>query len=423
MSGDDNEKYDIVLFGVTGFTGRLAAEYLLRRNYDVRWAACARNGPKAESILRGLVPDASPVPPPPPVLVADLVGDEDRLRGVVKRARVVLTAAGPFEKYGVALHRLCAEEGAHYADISGETSYLRRIVAEHDAVARRNGAALVTHCGNDCVPHDATVWEMNGIAKSKGKRLVEVLTLDDFPSSAALSGGTLTTAAYQMDKRKKTTTTTTTPAFDPLLTNADGEKSEHKTTVTHKSREYHENFGRRHAGPWIMAPVMANCVRRSNALLGYAPDLRYGDAKLDDPDWTSRVRQSAYQFVVGAALLAPPLRGVLTPEPGEGPSREDMDAGWLRLWGTGVMADEDGTNEETVYTLMHFKKDIGYLMTAELLVEVGMLLIKRDASAGGGVLTPAVAFGGDLRKRITEQMEVDFLVSDEPIYDTVTFSK
>lgn len=307
-----------------------------------------------------------------------------------------------------------AEEGVHYADITGETSFVRMVIENHDDIARKNKATLVSHCGNDCIPQDLTVFEMNEYAKSKGCTLTQVITLDEFPSSATLSGGTLTTAMYQLSKPKHAKSQTD---FDPLVKTIDGKKSEFQTKVIHKGKESHSEFGRK-AGPWIMAPVMANCVRRSNAILGYNADLKYGDACLDDPSWVNWAKQGFFTGLIGAALYVSPLQKIL-PKPGEGPDRDTMDAGYLRLHGRGLMVkDDDKENPIPIYSQFHFKKDIGYLMTAELLMETGMLLVEKDKAGTlttSGVLTPAVAFGSDLTKRITAELEVDFTLQGSPI--------
>ena len=166
-----------------------------------------------------------------------------------------------------------------------------------------------------------------------------------------------------------------------------------------------------------MAPVMANAVRRSNALLGYNSELKYGDACLDDPSWYNYAKRGVMAGFVGASMYITPLQSFL-PQPGEGPDREAMDSGYLRLHGYGFMVKED--DKETpipIYSLFHFKKDIGYLMTAELLMETGMLLVEKDKAGTltGGCITPAVAFGSELTKRITTEMEVDFKLQDSPI--------
>jgi short subunit dehydrogenase-like uncharacterized protein len=419
MTTTTAKTYDLILFGVTGFTGKLAAEYLLNKNYDIQWAACARSEAKAKQILQDLAHKAGQEVPP--VVVADLICNDDeaigKLRTIVQSTRVVITAAGPFEKYGTTLHQLCAEEGVHYADITGETSFVRQMIEQHDDLARQTHALLVSHCGNDCIPQDLTVNEMHQYAQSHGCTLKSVVTYDEFPSLLIASGGTLTTALYQLSKPKTTSTSTTTTKsleFDPLVKTKDGTKSEYTTKITHKSSSYVAEFQRK-AGPWIMSPVMSNCVRRSNALLGYSSKFSYGDAMLQDPSWTTYVKETMFQGMVGVALYVPPLQPYLLPQPGEGPSRHDMEHGYLKCYGRGIMVDDNG-KEIPLQSLFHFHHDTAYFMTAQMLVETGMLLVEKDKAGTtknhGGVVTPAVAFGSDLTKRITTHMEADFEITE-----------
>ena len=410
--------YDIILFGVTGFTGKLAVEYLLNKEPSVNWAACARSEPRAQAVLKEIADSVDK--PAPALVIADLVcktdEDEAKLRQIVASTKVVLTAAGPFEKYGITLHKLCAEEGVHYADITGETSFVRHVIDAHDDIAREKKAALVSHCGNDCIPQDLTVFEMNEYAKSKGCTLKKVTTLDVFPSEATFSGGTLTTAMYQLGKSKSDQKPSSTD-FDPLIKTLDGKKSDNKTKVIHKGKEFHKEFGRK-AGPWIMAPVMANCVRRSNAVLGYNSEFQYGDAAVEDPSWTNWAKRTAFTGVVGVAMYVTPLQKLL-PQPGEGPDRAIMEAGFLKLYGQGIMEDENG-KEIPIYSLFHFHHDTGYYMTAQLLVETGILLVQKDTAGTltkGGVLTPAIAFGSELTKHLTKELECTFDLQEAP-FDT-----
>ena len=135
-----DKKYDVVLFGVTGFTGKLTVEYLLKNYDNVPWAACARNQQRAEIVLKEIADSCSKPTSPPPLLTADLVCEtpeqEEILRQIVRQTRVVLTCAGPFEKYGTTLVKLCAQEGVCYADITGETDFFWSMITEYDKVAR-----------------------------------------------------------------------------------------------------------------------------------------------------------------------------------------------------------------------------------------------------------------------------------------------
>ncbi len=212
-----SKKYDIILFGVTGFTGKLAAEYLLNKNTSngISWAVSARNAAKAESVFHELLPDDATKPD---ILLADLEckTDEDKanLRTIVEQTKVVLTCSGPFEKYGPTLVELCAQLGVYYADITGESDYFRQIIEKHDKQAQESGAVIVCHCGHDCIPCDLMVWEMNQYASNQGCELKQVMTYQEFSEEAAFSGGTAATAAFQLSKDR----TAAKPSFDPLMT-------------------------------------------------------------------------------------------------------------------------------------------------------------------------------------------------------------
>lgn len=336
-----NKPYDLILFGVTGFTGKLAAEYLLSKYSSatssttttasddgtknpspavVKWAVCARNPDKAQTVLdeifeslRETKPPPSSVddtaPPPstapapqelPTVLKADLCNDEERLREVVSSTRVVITAAGPYKLFGTSLIRLCAELGVHYADITGETNFVRESIVQHDVTARNTGACLVCHCGNDCVPADLLVYELQSFAKKQWgptAHLSRVTTYNQPSEEAAFSGGTVATALYNLGGGGGSSSgggagtsssleslapptpdgaadagpvaaapeQAVVPVFDPLLLRPDGTKSPCATkNITPPSTITVDGLGQ--ASPWIMGPVMVNCVRRSKCV-------------------------------------------------------------------------------------------------------------------------------------------------------------
>jgi len=266
MTTTTQEKYDVVLFGVTGFTGKLAAEYLMEKDYrgtaGLKWAVSARNEAKAKAALEAIAAPLG-VASLPEILVADLVcrSEEDtaQLRSVVSRAKVVLTCSGPFEKYGPALVGLCAELGVHYADITGESDYFRQTIAKHDAKARETGAVLICHCGNDCIPADLMVWELHQKARAANCELRRVMVYNEGSEEAAFSGGTASTAAFQLSKKRDKNSNNT--AFDPLLTTTSGEKSGYATkNICPKGTIDVPALPGRKAGPWIMGPVSESTV-------------------------------------------------------------------------------------------------------------------------------------------------------------------
>lgn len=221
MAATSSKKYDIVLFGVTGFTGQLAAEYLVKRGSTtnhIRWAVSARNESKANTVLQQV---GATTTTSVDILVADLLlsgtdkEEKAKLQAIVEQTKVVLTCSGPFEKYGPPLVELCATHGVYYADITGETDYFRQTIQRHDPQARASGAVILCHCGHDCIPCDLLTFELNEFAKARQCQLQSVMTYQEFAEEAAMSGGTTATAAFQLSKDRKSQTK---PAFDPLVT-------------------------------------------------------------------------------------------------------------------------------------------------------------------------------------------------------------
>lgn len=418
------KEYDLLLFGVTGFTGKLALEHLLEKNYKgLKFGVAARNESRAVNVVTtvcerlsertGKSMDVIKALAPSTIEVVDLVvnssEDEVKLRNIVKKTKVCITTAGPFEKYGQTLVQICAEEGVHYADITGESDFFRMMIERYDEVARKSGALIVPHCGNDCIPWDLSVFEMDKYAKSHGSHLIEASTFTEIPPGTVASGGTLNTAIYQLGKKRTRSNT----SFDPLLRTATGNKSEFgQKNASPKSDVYCSEF-KRNGGPWIMGPVMANCVRRSNALLGYNKELVYSDCMLRDPGWVQWVQNSAYECLVAAAVVAPFLFQRFLPAPGEGPTRATMDEGWLHVYTRGVIRNPSNGVEVKLKSKFTFNEDTTYLATAKFLVEAGRLLLEQKHEAG--VVTPSVAFGSKIVERLAQEIGSEFELTEAPM--------
>lgn len=367
---------------------------------------------------------------PPDILQVDLLcttpEEESKLREIVQSTKVCLTCSGPFELYGKKLVQICAEEGVHYADITGETDFVREMIVKYDKTARDTGACIIPHCGNDCIPSDLTVFEMHKFARKNGFELKEVQLYEEHGADAAWSGGTLATASYQLGKDRKNKTKT---AFDPLLTMVDGSKSEFSTkSITPKKKgKAPDEIGYGNSQPWVMGPVMVNCIKRSNALAGYSKAFKCGDSFLVKEDSLgATLKLIKNGFILYAAILLPKLMGVFMPQPGDGPDRKTMEEGSLTVHGVAKMASATTTNsgssendevaEKKVYSTFRFNKDVSYLYTAVLLVETGMLLVEKSASKEnelkGGLLTPSTALGSDLLERILREMDTSFEIEE-----------
>jgi short subunit dehydrogenase-like uncharacterized protein len=431
--------YDLILFGVTGFTGKLALEYLLSRyNGKVKWAISARNEEKARQILSEIASSVADAPVDslrlPDILQVDLAcKNEDEinaLRQIVRQTRLVLTTAGPFQLHGKTLVSLCAELGVHYCDISGETNFVRHVIVQNGAAAWSSGAVIIPHCGNDCIPADLLTYEMNMFCKDRlgvGSYLHSITMLNEVSDSTEFSGGTAATAIYNLSSSSGALSSSPKQAFDPLLTNAEGtDKSEYLTKDSTPKSAIATELGR--ASPWVMGKVMLNCVRRSNALLHYSKNLEYSDMLLEPKNWTSWLRSQYQRTMLAAAIVIPPFRAFL-PAPGEGPSREQLENGYLTLHAEAIahcsadcssLSDAQGqraaTETRKVLGTFHFGKDTAYLYTAMMLVETGLLLLERTAGSStppGGIWTPASALGHDLTARLLDRLDASMEIRFE----------
>jgi hypothetical protein len=179
-------KHDLVMFGATGFTGRLACLYLAKQyGSKVRWAIAGRRRDALEKI-RDEVAKIDSSLKDLPIIIADSF-DEAALNNMTQSTKVVITTAGPFSKYGTPLVKSCVLHGTHYCDITGETDWVREMIDQFDGVARVSGAHIVHFCGHDCVPWDLSVLKAAKFLKQKGETLSSVNILHFFSSFYFLS--------------------------------------------------------------------------------------------------------------------------------------------------------------------------------------------------------------------------------------------
>src|SRR4051812_44691368 len=140
--------FDVIVFGATGFTGRLVVDYLTQctERERLRWAIAGRNRDKLAALGSGV-----------PILVGDAL-EPAAMREIAGRTKVVCTTTGPFARYGSELVGACAEAGTHYCDLTGEVPWMRRMIDAHHERARTTGARIVHTCGFDSIPSDLGTW-------------------------------------------------------------------------------------------------------------------------------------------------------------------------------------------------------------------------------------------------------------------------
>ena len=380
---------DIVVFGATGYTGRLVAAYLAG-NRELRLGLAGRNRAKLEEIRGGLgVPDL-------PILVAD-AHDRAALDQVASRARVVCTTVGPYAKYGSDLVAACVAAGTHYCDITGEVQWMRRMIDAHDEAARASGARIVHTCGFDSIPSDLGVWMLHQEAAARGQRLLKVEAFFG-ESKGAFGGGTIASMFNIMDEARRDRDVRRVLA-DPYSLAPGGERGPDGSDLG--GFGYERRLGRWTA-PFMMAAVNARVVRRSNALAGYAYGKDFSYREVMSLGGGARGLAMATAVTAGMAGFAAgaqigPVRRVLEkrlPAPGEGPSREQRERGFwtLRMIGT--------TDRGELRAKIGDRRDPGFDSTATMLAESALCLARDELTSPGGILTPSVALDGALLARL-----------------------
>ena len=373
--------YDIVLFGATGFAGRLAAEYALRAHPSKRIAFAGRDAAKLEALKASLDSDAD-------VIVADAADAADVAR-VAAAAAVVASTAGPYAKFGSPLFGACAAGGTHYCDITGEAQWIALMAHEHDGAAKASGATLVPASGFDSVPSDLGCQlavrrhvDVHGAAPARVDNYVTKMR-------GAFQGGTIDTVVNEITNP---TPRPPTPSLEGVpKTKIDWARGRPFGTVALGGTT-------RHSSPFIMAGANCPVVRRSNAALNYADGLVYSES-MALPSLKAAVTNAAALGVGGAMLRFAPTRSLLRsrgvlPESGAGPSRAKM------LRGSYAMSFvTTGANGETTVTNWNGAGDPSCISTTVFLVETAVALAE-GAAAAPGVLTPASALGAPLLARL-----------------------
>ena len=410
----EEREFDVVVWGATGFTGRLVAEYLLETYGDgaeLRWAIGGRNREKLEALREEIGRETGRSAAGLPLVVGD--GDDEAfVAELARRTRVVCTTVGPYAKYGSKLVAACARGGTHYCDLTGEVQWMRRMIDAHQKEAEASGARIVHTCGFDSIPSDLGVFflqrEMrrrHGVPCARIKCRVKGF-------SGAFSGGTIASLLNVLDEAGRDREVRRLMA-DPYGLNPEGQRSgpdgPDRTTPA-----YDDDFSAWTA-PFIMAGINHKVVRRSNALLGhaYGAEFRYDEAMLmgDGPvGWLKAAGLTGgLAAAMGAGAIGPlrSLLGRVLPAPGEGPSKEQREAGYFDLRLYGEHPEDRGKSLRAKVT---GDRDPGYGSTAKMLGESAVCLAKDEITVGGGFWTPASVMGEPLLERLQAKAGLTFSI-------------
>ena len=384
---NDTDKLDLIVFGATGFTGKLVCEYLSKTygtDENIHWGIAGRNRDKLNALTAELgLGDI-------PLFIVD-VEDKASLDAMASACKVVLNTAGPYAKYGSNVVESCARLGTDHVDLNGEPLWMYEVLNQYEGIARESGARIVFSCGFDSIPTDLGVQFLQEQAQSRFGRPLTRVKGRVRQIKGGASGGSVASFGAMMEAIQArpelfavaANAFALTPGFEGPEQPAGNEKI------------FEEDL-KSWSGPFIMAAINTKNLHRSNLLLDhpYGKDFVYDEMQLlgDDPDSES----VGQMFELDMNL-----------KPGEGPSKEQQQAGFYEIWYIGSNSEGD-----SLTAIVTGDKDPGYGSTSGLVAEAAICLSQKPKDKKGGILTPASAMGAELRERVQENAGLTFTLSE-----------
>jgi short subunit dehydrogenase-like uncharacterized protein len=385
-----SREFDIIVYGASGFTGRLVAEYL-DTNYKnggaVKWAMAGRSLEKLAAVR-----DEIGAPADTPLIACD-ANDPASLDAMVKSTKVVLTTVGPYQLYGEGLVAACAAHGTDYVDLCGEPVWMRFMVDAHEDAAKASGARIVFSCGFDSIPSDLGVQlaqeEMMaryGVPATRINARVRKISGGASGGTVASLKATLVAAAAN----PKVLEYLRDPfAITPGFTGAKQPSG---------MKVYFDDTMGSWVAPFVMAPINTRNVHRTNMLLGhpYGTDFVYEEMMATGPG-------DKGEMIANAVANDKSMSSDSAPKPGEGPSKEEREAGHYDIL---FMADAgDG---KTVNVAVTGDRDPGYGSTSKMIAESALCLLNEAKDAKGGIWTAGSVMGPALRARLAANAGLTF---------------
>jgi short subunit dehydrogenase-like uncharacterized protein len=379
----------IVIYGATGYTGRLVAQYMHKKygvGGPVNWAMAGRSLDKLQSVR-----DELGIPESVTLVTAD-ASDPESLGSMVEQASVIITTVGPYQLYGNELVAACATAGTDYVDLCGEPTWMHQMIAAHGEAAKASGARIVFSCGFDSIPFDLGVLHLqNAMQKSCGKPASRVRGRVR-AMAGTWSGGTLASARATMAAAGEK------PELINVLMNpfslADGFQGPEQPDG---NKPCYDEVVNSWVAPFMMAVINTKNIHRSNALLGHA----YGeDFQYDEMMMTGDGDEGE---AMARAVASDNSMNTDTTAPGEGPSEAEREAGFYDLLFIGESGDG-----QSLCTNVKGDMDPGYGSTSKMIAEAAICLAENPDMAGGGIWTPAPAMGEALIERLQQNAGITF---------------
>ena len=380
----------IVIYGATGYTGRLVVEYFNRQygvDGDISWAMAGRSLDKLISVRDELGVDESV-----PLVVAD-AADQQSLEAMVQRAAIILTTVGPYQLYGSELVAACASFGTDYVDLCGEPVWMHQMINQHTQAAMESGARIIFSCGFDSIPFDMGVFFLQQTAISRMAKTASRVKGRVRQMKGSFSGGTqasftATTAAAGRD-----------PAVIEVLKDPFALSNNYPGPEQPRGNQpFFDDALQSWVAPFVMASINTKNIHRSNFLLGhqYGANFVYDEMFVTGPGDAGE--KLARAMATGNAL------GDKVLQPGEGPSKEERDNGGFDILMIGE-ADDGGEVRISVTG----DCDPGYGSTSKMVAESAICLLRNADIVEGGIWTPAPAMGSLLIRRLRDFAGLTFV--------------
>ena len=387
-----NERnFDVVIYGATGFTGKLVVEYMLNQygnDNSISWAMAGRSHEKLIAVR-----DKLGVSDQVPLLIVDS-NDKSSVTEMVKQTKCVLTTVGPYQLYGNDIVAECAALGTDYVDLCGEPGWMHEKIAAHTEAAKASGARIIFSCGFDSIPFDLGVFFLQKeVIKKFGKPAANIRGRVR-AMNGEFSGGTAASMAATMSSLK------TKPELFEILVNpfalSDGfvgpeQPADNKPIFDEKLDTW--------VAPFFMAPINTKNIHRSNALMShyYGEDFCYNEMWIQG---SGEEGKAAADFVSSINPLGD------APQPGDGPSRESRENGNYDIL---FCADIDN---ESIHASVAGDMDPGYGSTSKMILESALCLVNDCPDLKGGIYTPAPSMGMKLIKRLEASAGLTFKIED-----------
>ena len=403
------KSFDLIVFGATGFTGRLVAEYL-NGSYgvdgDVSWAMAGRNLDKLAEVRTQIGAGDSL-----PLLRAD-AADAASLAALVNQAKVIISTVGPYQLYGEPLVSACAQAGTDYVDLCGEPGWMAEMIGQLDAPARASGARIVFSCGFDSIPFDLGVVYLQAEAMQRFGAPLQRVRGRVRVMKGGLSGGTFASALATIEQMGRDPHLAALMA-DPfaLTPGFRGPAQPEGETAAYDAA------AQAWTGPFVMAAINTKNVHRTHALRGHpwGRDFEYDERMLTGRGAAGERRARALARstrLQNAALAFAPARALarlVLPKPGQGPNKQQRESGRYEIAFSGETAQG-----QTLLAIVKGDRDPGYGSTSKLISETALCLLQDvdRSQAPGGVWTPGAAMGLALVRRLQARAGLSFHIEE-----------